>query len=64
MYGDAVEASYWVSVHGPPHDKPPYVRKVAETNLFAKVINEDNFYTTSSKLQRTGQLKITLSVKK
>ena len=63
MYGDAVEASYWVSVHGPPHDKPPYVRKVAETNLFAKIVSEKNFYKTSSELQRSGQLKISLTAK-
>ena len=63
MYGDAVEASYgFLSMAH--HMINHHTYEKLQRQFTVKVINEDNFYTTSSKLQRTGQLKITLSVKK
>ena len=62
IYGDAAQACNWQSVHGEPHDKPPFVRKAANINLFAIIIEENNFYTASSMLQRKGEQEIKLWV--
>ena len=61
IYGDAAQATYWVSEHGPPHDKPPYTRKAALLNCFGSAEEEDGFYATSKKLVKTGELKITVT---
>ena len=44
IYGDAAEASYWLSTHGPPHTKPPFYRQVAALNVFAIIEKESGFY--------------------
>jgi hypothetical protein len=58
IYGHAACAQYWVSDHGPPHDKPPYKRETANLNVFATIIEEDGFYTISKRMARYGQQRI------
>ena len=58
IYGPAAQACYWVSEHGPPHDRPPYRRQAATLNHFAQITEEQNFYETSKQLIKTGELRV------
>ena len=58
IYGHAANAQYWVSAHGPPHDKPPFHRQTATLNHFAQIIKEDGFYAFSKRLTKTGERKV------
>ena len=58
IYGPAAQACFWVSVDGPPHDKPPYRRQPATLNHFAQIVEEDGFYAASKNLIKTGERKV------
>ena len=58
IYGEAASAQYWVSEHGPPHDKPPFRRQIATLNHFAQIVSEQGFYAASKRLIKTGERRI------
>jgi hypothetical protein len=58
IYGEAANAQYWVSEHGPPHDKPPFRRQTATLNHFGQITREDGFYAASKRLIKTGERRI------
>jgi len=58
FYGPAGLAQYFVSVNGPPHDTPPFVRETANLNEFASLLEEDGFYDSCPKLQRGGETEV------
>lgn len=58
FYGPAGQANFWVSEHGPPHDRPPYRRQAATLNHFAQIVDEQGFYAASKALNKTGELQI------
>ena len=45
IYGEAAQACYWVSEKGPPHTEGPYRRQAATLNVFARIVEEDGFYS-------------------
>lgn len=61
FYGEAAQACFWVSEKGPPHDVGPYHRQPANINVFAQIVEEDGFYTASSRLARYGQRRLSIS---
>ena len=61
IYGEAAQAMYWVSEHGPPHDKPPFRQQVATLNKFARIVEEKLFYEMSKNLIKTGATEITVT---
>jgi len=60
IYGEAAQACYWVSEKGPPHTEGPYRRQAAMLNVFARIVEEDGFYSCSRDLIKSGQLRISL----
>ena len=59
--GPACQANFWVSEHGPPHDKPPYRRQPAMLNVFARFVAEDGFYAASRRMGRYGQQRVVVT---
>ena len=54
IYGEAAQACYWLSEKGPPHTEGPFYRQAATLNVFARIVEENGFYTASQRLIKTG----------
>ena len=61
IYGHAAQACFWLSEHGPPHDKPPFRRVAASINAFARITEENGFYEASGRMGRYGQQRVVVT---